>query len=384
MRLLRRSTLATLLALAVLAAPASASVKVNVFDASPAALDGHDRFEISYGSRKRGGSLSEAFLWRRSISSGKRTKIATFKSEYLGVRLILAGGGRVAVGMSSLPSIPDGRIKTKILSFNRDGSGKRILASASTKIVNSPDPADRCGTTYQLISATETGSFVIARIDATRKGAYCGGSRDTDRWQYIEVAANGARRKIYSTDEKRSSDPDVAPPLVEVEVDGDYAALVVGKPLKVYMKNLVTGTTTGPFTDSVRKNGYKLSSIGVSVGSNGALAVLSDRKNAFTQLNPRWIDLFADPADPGTAVRSNGTYEPQFCGRRLVGTDYDQTINKSLIVELDPGTLAVSRRLAVLGGNSVWLESCTATEMVVSHAVESLTSLILRVIAIPG
>jgi hypothetical protein len=258
-----------------------------------------------------------------------------------------------------------------------------VLASAATKAV-SPDPAESCGTSYNLIGATETGSFVIARVDATRKGPVCKGSKNVDHWQYIEVAANGSRRAIYDADAGSAVETGLpSAPLAEVEVDGDYAALVTAKSLKVYMKNLVTGSMVGPFADSVRTAGHKIGSIGVSVGPNGMLAVASNRELPGTKESPDWTDLFANPSDPVTAVRSTEPNNAQFCGPHLIGMDDDKGSNKSAIVELDLKTLAVSRRLAVVR-DSDWLQSCTATEMVVSREVESLASLILRVLAIPA
>jgi hypothetical protein len=389
MGLLRYFVIATLLSLAGAATPAlagqatlgvgAANIKLDPDNFGPTALEGSDLFGVSYEYPRDNSSLFDAVIWRQSVVSGKRVKLRTLKTKHGAVRAIEAGGGRVAVQVFYSG---EARLTTDILSFSRNGTKKTVLASASQRSVSRSDGEELvCERFPYLVSAAKSGAFVISRATPVWTNGECGAKRIRTDWRYVEISRQGNRRLLHDSTTKRAGEPDLNAPLAEVEVNGDYAAFVTRKSLRVFVKNLKTGAIVGPFIDSVRKLGQKISSIGVELTDDGVLLITADPKLTKGKPGERWTDLFMNPADPATAVRSSAVYNVQFCGSRLVALDYDDTSDQSYAVELDRQTLSIRRRLVRLG-NFDWIATCTATNLTVSRSEPGPE--VLRVLTLPG
>lgn len=365
------------LAVAVVSTPvAGASLTVKGFQTSKSAIDGTDLYTVSYRKRDIYGLPTSAVIWRQSILGGKRTRIASFR-PYLGeVEELSAGGGRVAAGFQSQFRL---RARTKVFALNRDGTGKKVLGSGNWRAESGADGAPKgCGTTVYLVNVTSSGSVLVSTASRTRDSRFCGRRPNSTRWSYDEIAADGSRRAVDSggtgagtvAKEDRWAD---------VDVTGDFAVFSERQSLDVYVRQLTTGTTTGPFLVSPPPGGLGLFSVGVSLGPGGALVIDTGDEDHGVPVGERWTDVFLNPAAPNVAARSNRLRQAGFCGSRLIDVDFSG--GSSTLREHDPRTLATIRTFGRLGEFS-WIEACNATHVVVSRLTDRAT--VLRAVAIPG
>lgn len=368
MRLYLRSGLAALVAMAAFAATASAGISP---DSNPlAAIDGTDIYGYTEYTG-RFGDPTDSVLWRKSILTGKRVTLAEFKTMKNRIQVVKAGGGRVAVMLGAEPNI--NRFKVKILAMNRDGSGRRVIASSSLNWYDDGKAgAVQCGSVVNLINASPTGSFVIATTRETSSSAKCGRKSSLLRWSYDELLASGGRREIYSSDVKPAPRGYLSP-LASVEVNGDFAAIVKRKNLKVYVKNLETGVQTGPFIDSVRLAQKKLRFNRISLGPNGMLALESDVLDQSAGDSSFWMDVFSNPLLPAVATRSTARFAAQFCGDHLIDISWDGVDPKTneyinTVREFDPLTLQPIRTLASITEYED-IEACSPGFVVIRRSV---------------
>lgn len=377
MRALRHLLLIGVFLLAVTTAgQANADITVpNNIEGAKEAFDGDDYYSFTYGKQNRSGNGASAVLWRRSVSSGSKHRVAAFRAAHGVVSQVEAGGGRVAVGMQKFNR---GKIRSRIVAMNRDGSQSSVLATGLTGNPFVDAPYNACGKFPWIQNVSSEGATLLSETNQVRRGSKCRFKSSVLNWRFVEVAADG-RRRILDSGQYAPGLEDSTNRWVSVQTEGDYAAFVEEKKLRVYVKNLVTGATTGPFADSTRLNGRTASGVGVSLGRNGMLAIVSS--SASSRSRSTWTDVFSNPLDPRTAARSKAFNEVQFCGARLLTFDYQED-NKSAVMELDPSTLAPIGKIAEAGAYE-WIQSCSATHVVVGREGK-LAGTVLHSVALPG
>lgn len=368
MRLLRRSALILVCcAVPVLgAAPAHASVTLPTIGITHA-IDGDDLYTLDhvYG---RSGYVFTAVLKRQSLSGGKRVKVASVRSDIDNPVAISAGGGRVALQFGRNGNRA---LTTKVVSFDRKGKRRKVLASGSVPHRwNSKGPV-RCGTVVTLMGASSTGSFVIAKATYERKHKPCGGKADTDHWRYTEHRPGSATpREIYSVDAPTKGRYKYQAPVAQIDLNGNFAAIVTANTLKIRVRNLETGVLTGPFADSPSTSPLSGFAKRISLAANGALLVNSEHYEDKTLKGTFFTDVFLDPAFPATAVRAEYDRNLVFCGNRLVTFPDIGNPADHRVIELDPATFAEVRTLAA--APDLWeIESCDANRMIlVTHTTK--------------
>lgn len=365
MRYLAHFICAALAATALAASPASAGIGPD--SNQVAAIDGTDVYGYTEYTNRFNVPI-KVVLHRRSISGGKTKRLATYDPHFTRVQGVDAGGGRVAVVLDTHSDLE--YLRTKVVAMNRDGSGRSVLASAKIRQgFDNSMPRIDCGSSVRLAGATSSGSFIVSSVRSTRRGKICGRRPNVDHWKYVEVAAAGSRRMLYSANLKASGMWSL-PPLAEISVNGDYAAFETRKSRRVFMKNLASGTQTGPFMDSVRLSGAKLSDNRLSLGPAGILAIESSVLDQADNDPPRWLDVFSDPLQPGIAARSDRLYDAQFCGSHLINLDHGDGVpgspdENATIREFDPRTLVETRRIATIPGFAS-IASCSENYVVIN------------------
>lgn len=364
MRKLRNYSLFCLF-LATMAIAATPSVAADtsiprIDGVTTVALDGTD---VYYTTARSGStpSATKATLWRQSLVDGGRKKITRFTASDLSLgSSIHAGGGVVTVEIGTYTRR---KILTKVVRFNRDGGGRKVLGTGSMGI---------CGTSVSVKDVAPDGSVVLAKRKQLRSGKGCGKHSKLDQWRYVAVSPSGLRRTFYAADVRLSGPfPWSEEPLAEVRLNGDLAVIVKRKTSRVMLKNLATGTLIGPFLDSATLAKQEPEIDRVSLAPNGKLLITSYFDIQVV------TDVFPNPLDPRTAVRSPRVAEAQFCGTRLIATESTPPDERGSLVELDPDTLTKVRDIAPDIG-SFFLDTCSSREMVLSKL--GVNSWIFRVI----
>lgn len=333
------------------------------------AIDGDDLYTLDYVYRNSGYTFT-AVLMRQSLSGGKRVKVAAVPSDIDNPVRLAAGGGRVALQFGRNGNRAE---TSKVVSFDRTGKQRKVLASGSIPRRWTSKGPVRCGTVVALMGASSTGSFAVAKGTFERKHKLCGGKKNLDHWRYLEKRPRGAAsREIYTADAPTKGRFKFQEPVERVDLNGDFAAIVAANTLKIRVRNLATGVLTGPFADSPSTSSLSEFSKRISLASTGALLVNSESYDEKTLKETLFTDLFLDPALPATAVRPKYDRNAMFCGSRLVTLQDIGNPADYRVVELDPATFAEVRTLAP-APDLEEIESCDANRMIlVTHTTKGV------------
>jgi hypothetical protein len=343
-----RLTILLVLTVAVTAMASPAAHAKVVRAQSDASIDGTDAYWLSFTSKNdANGYTEDATLHRTSLTSNSATRIATFHGDFDSNFHIAAGGGRVAIAFRGF-NYKTLRDWSKVVAFRADGSGRTVVATGKARKLFDPDAKQDCGTTVDLKDVTDAGAVVVSTLREERSGSKCGRKKNLDRWTYTEIAATGIRREVFARDIVPGRF--TRPPLEEVQVNGDYAA-VRTTTRKVFLRNLVTGEFAGPYVTSATPRKSEDVFRAVSLGSNGRVVVDTEAYHFNTLTQRRWADVFLNPLNPNPSVSSTSLYLPRFCGSHLVYTDWVTDGAGGRVEELDPQTLAPVRNLAPLDGS---------------------------------
>lgn len=356
------------------AGQASADITLpNNYEDAKEAYDGDDYYSFTFRKRDDWDRGVSAVLWRQSVATGSKRRIASFSAAHGVISQLEAGGGRVVVGLQKFTGR---KIRSRIVVMNRDGSAAAVLAKGLAGNPLIDYPYNPCGKFPWVEDVTSGGAVVLAESNEVKRGSECRYKSSVRNWRYVEIAPDGRQRVIdsgkYTPGLQESTDL-----WNSVHAEGDYAALVTDAKLRVYLKNLETGVTTGPFVYPAQQQGKLTSGVWISQNTDGVLAVGSETNSG--RLHTHWTDVFMNPLDPRSSARSKEFYEVEFCGSRLVTFDYKEH-KKSSVKELDPATLKPIGTLAKAGAYE-WIQSCSATHLVVARE-DGLVRTVLHSIAL--
>ena len=355
------------------------------------AIDGTDVYWLSQQKIRKGSSYRyDALLNRSSLVDGSRVRLMRFHDDdgYY-IDDIQAGGGQVMVNLES-EGLND-PIQTKVLRMGRDGSNPQVLATGSkpgweeSSVVEGgrARPND-CGTYVHGHSVTSTGSVVLMRTVGERESSACGMKPNFDHLRVTELSLSGSSREIFTEDIELDFSqtlsegsgtgsglvgfagtfgrPLLDPFRTQIKVSGDRAAYVKVSGGPAYVRDLSTGALSGPYGTGLLGGATRNFP---TVDPSGRVALTAAALRYKDLSNTRqpplgWVahraGVFTTPMSPTGFAHLSKLRFVEFCGSRLIGG------TSSAIVELDPVTMRLKRRLARYPrGNRMWglSDQCT-------------------------
>jgi hypothetical protein len=339
-----------------------------------AAFDGSDLYWTypKYVSFENGFGV-DTYVNRTSFLDGTTVPIfhtSAAKGEDLDY--IDAGGGVVALGIEidgTLPDDTEAPLETQVIRFNRDGTGKQIVAAGKEAAIdnwavvsqNGKAKLNDCGTWVELSAVSTAGEVFYAHDDQQRESKACGGRPNTNNWTYNGVALDGTTRTILTvaapvhTNIKALKNGGFqggcdcgAAGHRDVSVIGNWA--LVKSYSNAAVLNLVTGAMSAP---------YPLASIphfddrAYSIDSSGRVIAHGDYVHKGGHRRKRTIRtrIFPVPGDPSTSVPVAGNPRAISCGDNF----YSTTLSKSKVLTvnlLDPSTGAIARVVGQINDNA--------------------------------
>lgn len=359
----------------LLAAPAGAAtqgvtpLRATIGDDFESAFDGTDIYWTMSRALKRVpkyGYTSTTSLMRSSFLDGSKTVLKRFDPSDTATGFpedIFAGGGYVYVNMSGDgPERDEIRSSSSVLRMSRDGSNFQKIASgqlnageedAIVRLHGNKGQLNDCGTDVSAEHVAGDGSVVIREATADRESKACGRKKNVDHVRIYLLSPTGVTREILKEDLRVtltirrhkdgswSSETGSKDPATYVAgVVGDRALLVRGRrSLSYYVRDLNTGTQTGPFKAAITSTyPFNLGSLDpegrVAVST---FAVTGSKKHRKIRHSS---GVFQVPGDTASFRPVKGFSFLMFCGKHLI------SLSSRGVRELDPVTFNLIRPIS--------------------------------------
>lgn len=338
------------------------SLKRTIPRPEKVAVDGTDIYWLKHIDRR----TTQLALMRTSFLDRKKVRLATFSftGRYEPIS-IGAGGGHVFVYAISdgMDFKADSGVRSKIVRISRDGLTRTVIASgldAATEeegVVIDEDAVGRlndCGKQVSLMSVTAAGSAVIREVTAERDSGACGGKPNVNHSRIYEFPLVGAPREIFKFDNAYDGQVKIfdggyewggrvlGPWVERAEVYGDRAVFSYGRSGGLFVRDLSTGSTTGPYLAGLpAKSAFAVGSLDPA----GRLAInrVTIVKGTRFDSDKAASGLYGTPGDINLFQKVSSTQTLSFCGRHLIA------FGRKRAVELDPMTLAPVRTISSNG-----------------------------------
>ena len=349
---------------AAAATPASTSAFRQSFDSRYVAyveFDGADVYWIETRSVPvKNGIGVNSRLVRRSIGGGPITELfRTSADDYEQIVDLYAGGGVVAIQIDRDFGDDRETVETRVVRMSRDGSNPVEVAKGAQSLETfayrgrkaKPELAD-CGTAVSLQDVSPSGEVAFGTLVAQRTASECGGTENSNSWNYSALRLDGSTRAITTVKApvrmkirrfKRgyAASCRCGTGMRLVALVGDWA--MVSQYTRDYEDagHRIVNLTTGLISDGYSTTSQK-GTTSASFDSQGRVAIMNiqrtvgrKRKSGKRKVGRRFKTIsYPSPGSTADQIRVTGDPIVRYCGSRLIGLNRSGRGTK--LYEYDP------------------------------------------------